>query len=127
MFPIVGPTRMYDLIVFAAAAVLYLIELITVSRETPESVFLRRYCGFGVVLGSIMAVLSYSGVPKTDTLFQIIHSITVLQTLASVFINGGIAWANSRVLFNQRAGVLLYIAAAIALGLFIAQIGTFTL
>ena len=127
MFPIVGPTRMYDLIVFAAVAVLYLIELITVSREIPESVFLRRYCGFGFVLGSMMAVISYSGVPKTDTLFQIIHIISVLQTLASVFINGGIAWANSRVLFNQRAGVLLYIAAAIALGLFMAQIGTFTL
>jgi hypothetical protein len=74
-----------------------------------------------------MAVISYTGVPKTDTLFQIIHNISVLQTFATVFINGALGWANSRVIANQRAGAILYLTAAVALGLFIAQLGTFAL
>jgi multisubunit Na+/H+ antiporter MnhG subunit len=125
MIPVVGATRSFDLIVFAVAAVLYLIELMVISRVTHESVFMRRYCGAGFVLSGIIAVLSYSGIPRTDTIFQIVHSLTVLQTLGAIVINAGLGWANSRVLNNQSAGVWLFLASLIAMLVAAAEIATF--
>lgn len=125
MIPVIGPTRWFDVAIYFLTGLLYLIELVSVSVEEEESVFLRRYFGTGLVLNGIVAGLGYIGAPRMDFWVHIFHGGATLMTLVTFGINAGLWMVNAGYNSSNRAVFWLFIAAIMSFLLFLFQVATF--